>query len=184
MIKKRKLAISMAVSCLAVISLVVFFTVKNSSNASRDRNVKTGESLSKLNTFENQDSITSYIGYGYNVATKGYIHEKNVNSSAVDNMIFKISDSSENEKNSIRDTLVKVDSGSRTIEKEVIDGRSVDSYVKQFSTTLSDKKLNLTGDKYNWIPFVKDVYFEVGGQFARNSLGTCKTAYVTDTITK
>ena len=99
-------------------------------------------------------------------------------------MIFKISDSSKNEKNSIRDTLIKVDSGSRTIEKEVIDGRSVDSYVKQFSTTLSDKKLNLAGDKYNWIPFVKDVYFEVGGQFARNSLGTCKTAYVTDTITK
>ena len=69
-------------------------------------------------------------------------------------------------------------------KKEIIDGRSIDGYVKQFSTNLSEKRLNFTGDKLNWVPFLSDVYIDIGGKFSRSSLGTCKTAYVTDTMIK
>lgn len=192
--KKRKLAMSITASFLVIISLVVFFVVKNSSNASRNREIKTGESLSTIaeveeksgttNSYSNKDKtyITTYIGYGYNVATKGYIHENNVNKSAVDNMIFNISTSNSTE-NNIRDTYVKVDNCSRTIEKETIDGRSVEEYMKEFKATLAAKKFNFT-NKLNWVPFVNDIYAEVGGTFNRTSLSSSKTAYITDTMTK
>lgn len=192
--KKRNLAMSITASFLVIISLVVFFVVKNSSNASRNREIKTGESLSTIaeveeksgttNSYSNKDKtyITTYIGYGYNVATKGYIHENNVNKSAVDNMIFNISTSNSTE-NNIRDTYVKVDNCSRTIEKETIDGRSVEEYMKEFKATLAAKKFNFT-NKLNWVPFVNDIYAEVGGTFNRTSLSSSKTAYITDTMTK
>lgn len=192
--KKRKLAMSITASFLVIISLVVFFVVKNLSNASRNREIKTGESLSTIaeveeksgttNSYSNKDKtyITTYIGYGYNVATKGYIHENNVNKSAVDNMIFNISTSNSTE-NNIRDTYVKVDNCSRTIEKETIDGRSVEEYMKEFKATLAAKKFNFT-NKLNWVPFVNDIYAEVGGTFNRTSLSSSKTAYITDTMTK
>ena len=48
MMKKRNLAMSITASFLVIISLVVFFVVKNSSNASRNREIKTGESLSTI----------------------------------------------------------------------------------------------------------------------------------------
>ena len=192
--KKRKLAISITASCLVIISLVVFCVVKNSSKASRNREIKTGENLSTIaevedytgttnSSFNREKSyITTYIGYGYNVATKGYIHENNVNKSAVDNMIFNISTSSGAD-NNIRDTYVKIDNCSRTIEKETIDGRSIEGYMKEFKANLAAKKFSFT-DKLNWIPFVNDIYAEVGGKFNRTSLSSSKTAYITDTMTK
>ena len=187
MLKKKKLIVGLGMSLLGILCLATVLIVKNTSNASRNENIKTGESLKTINEYEtasNETGVSSYIGYGYNVAKKGYIHEKNVNSSSVDNMIFNVGTSSNSDTPSIRDTSIKIDNGSRTIDKEVIDARSIDSYLKQFSFTLSEKKLDFTNGKLSWIPFVQDVYAEVGGQFSKTNLSTYKTAYITDTMIK
>ena len=195
--KKRKLVIGVGFSAIGILCLCLVLLIKNISNASRNENIRTGETLSTIEEVESSVStyssssrtnvnrdITTYIGYGYNVATKGYIHEKNVNASSVDNMIFKMSQSSSNEQYNIRKTYVKVDNASRTVEKQFIDARDVNSYIKQFKLNLDNKKFNLVSEKASWVPFIKDAYVEIDGQFSKTNLSTAKTAYVTDTMVK
>lgn len=179
----KKIICVILVGVLLSSSIITIFCVTRSSRASQE--IKTGDSLVAIKDYEvsnDQTGISTYLGYGYNVTEKGYIHENNINASSVDNFIFNMQ--SNGSKKCIQDTFIKVDNGSRVIDKNYIDARSVESYLKQFNANISKKKFELPGKITSWIPFVSDVYVEVGGQFNKTNTTTSKTAYVKDTMTK
>lgn len=182
--KTNKKIVGVIVGGLFIILCIsIILCVTKSSKASKE--VKTGDSLVAIKDYEvatEQSGISTYLGYGYNVTEKGYIHEDNVNASSVDNFIFNMQ--SNGTKKCIQDTYIKVDNSSRVIDKSYIDARSVESYLEQFNANISKKKFELPGKITSWIPFVSDVYVEVGGQFNKTNTTTSKTAYVKDTMTK
>ena len=172
--KKRKCAFEIFIICvgIAVIVLVLFMQYKGRA-ATTDNSYLTIASCEK--------NFTPYIGYGYNVATKGYIHEKNINASAADNFIFNMTNSDKDDVKTIMNTNVKVDNSSKLVETSTIEGKDIKAYVEQFKMNITKKKFTFI-DKLDWIPFVTDVYGEVGGTFNKKNTTTRKSAFVKNTV--
>ena len=101
----KKIICVILVGVLLSSSIITIFCVTRSSRASQE--IKTGDSLVAIKDYEvsnDQTGISTYLGYGYNVTEKGYIHENNINASSVDNFIFNMQ--SNGSKKCIQDTFI------------------------------------------------------------------------------